>query len=480
MLIKVLFCLAFFISSLFAGYPYAEKDHIINLGDPTWEVAAKEFPQGLFVYFYEPYCNPCRRLWPELVDAAKALSDGHSSSAVRFAKIECHDEIDLCNARKVFTFPSLILYVQGREPFEYRGARNSHNIQQWLHKVVDSKYPTIDQESDLFKKFSAALLVNSKNLTNVNSAYQNNFESVEIAVAGPKLKKKLSESPAALITQKGEITLLNVDYSPPTINQLIREPLFVKKSVAPYLTSSLYSQLSKDENLNLMIFFKALKFKAQGDDSRAFDEIYNQLQSQEIQFAYVNVDDDMIGHNLGKLFGLDSNSEPTIGMISRLDKFNRKYKLTGAINVENIRKFVQDFQNNQLPRYYMSSSPGPSVKPGSVEELGATKYLSVVNDPKLNVFVQFYFPWCEECVKLEPTWNKLAYRLRNHKNVKIVKVNINENDIEGFDNIKCPHLVLHPEGHDEQFVFEGANMNIQNLQKFLSSKIPGLLQDFEL
>ncbi len=136
MMIKVLL-LALLATTILAGYPYAEKDHIINLGEPTWEVAVKEFPKGLFVYFYEPYCNPCRRTWPELVDAAKALSEDHSD--VRFAKIECHDEIDLCNARSVSTFPTLILYADGREPFEYRGARNSHDIQQWLRKVVDSK-----------------------------------------------------------------------------------------------------------------------------------------------------------------------------------------------------------------------------------------------------------------------------------------------------------------------------------------------------
>jgi len=480
MLIKIILLLGCLAPSIFCVYPYAVEHNIINLGEPTFELALKDYPDGVLVYFYEAYCNPCRRLWPELVDAATK-----NSSVVRFAKVDCHDEIDLCNTRKVFTFPTLLLHVQNKQPYEYRGARNSTDIQQWLLKVADHQFPIVDHETTLFKKFSAAILVNSNQVLNVNSAYVDNLDNIEIAVAGPSLKAQMADSSAVLITQRGEITPISPDDTAAGVTYKIRGALFTRKNVAPYLSWTTYSQLTGDQDFKIIIFFKTHKFKPQRDDSLAFDKAYNEFQSQELKFAYVNVDDDLIGHELGKLFGLNTTSKPTVGIISRVKKANLKYKLVDdAITFENLQKFLQEFENGLLKRYYMSASPDPSVKKvkGQVEELIASDYQSVTMDPKLNVFVQFYFPWCEQSVKFNPIWNKLAYRVRDHENVKIAKININQNDIEGFDNVVCASLVFYPEGESKKPIDYGTteNITIKNLQNFLTDKIPQLLQNFDL
>jgi len=325
--------------------------------------------------------------------------------------------------------------------------------------------------------------VKSNNVSNVNSAYPNNLDNIEIAVAGPSLKSKMADSSAVLITQKGEIIPISPDDTAAGVTYRIREALSTKKKAAPYLSWFTYSQITGDQDFKIIIFFKTHKFQPQKDDSLAFDKAYNEFPGQELNFAYVNVDDDLIGHDLGKLFGLNANSEPTVGIISRVNKTNLKYKLTGAITSESLRRFIQDFENDKLARYYMSASPDPSIKKakGKVEELIASDYLSITMDSKLNVFVQFYFPWCEQSVKLDPTWNKLAYRVRDHENVKIAKININENDIEGFDNVTCPTLIFYPEGESKKPIDYGTqNITIKNLQNFLTDKIPQLLQNFDL
>ena len=111
------------ITAIFAGYPYAEEDSIINLGEPTFGIATDEFHEGLFVYFYEPFCTPCREMWQDLKKAAATLKG--TSSRAKIAKVECHDEVKLCDARGVNTFPTLLLHRKGRATIEYRGVRTA-------------------------------------------------------------------------------------------------------------------------------------------------------------------------------------------------------------------------------------------------------------------------------------------------------------------------------------------------------------------
>jgi len=473
---KLILLFAFFFISSFALYPYQEKDHIINLGDPSWGLANQEFPHGLFVYFYEPYCNPCRQMWPELVEAAKNLATQHSK--VKIAKIECHDEVNLCNARKVTAFPTLILYVKDKPEQEYRGARDAQSIQKWISKVVDSSYEVANDESTLFSKFSGAILLNSDS-GSINQAYQSDPYVIEIARAGGSLQSKMAGSPAVFISQRGEVVPLSINDAPHTINQKISDALYTQKIAAPNFGWGMKTKLEGNENIDYVIFFRTKKFTV-GDASKAFDKAYQELGNNVFQFAYLNVVDDILGHAIGKLFGIGADDDSAVGIISRKDKFNKKYKLAQEITADNLKTFVQSFRSGGAERYYMTAEVPSETPRGSVRELVSKNYDQVINDPTLNVFVQFYFPWSEASIKLEPAWNALAYRFRDAKNVVIAKVNVDENDIEGVDLIDFPTLLFYPEGTNKKAIKYDSQPNIKNIQNFVFTHAPNLRQEIEL
>jgi len=472
----ILFFASLLISS-FALYPYQEKDHIINLGDPSWGLANTDFPNGLFVYFYEPYCNPCRQMWPELVEAATNLAT--QGSKVKIGKIECHDEVNLCNARKVTAFPTLILYMKDKPEQEYRGSRDAQSIQKWISKVVDSSYEVVNDENTLFSKYSAAILLTQQDTWNINQAYQSDPYTVDIARAGNALQSKMNGSPAVLVTQRGEIVTLSTSDPVQTTKQKIADALYTQRIAVPNFSWNMKTKLEGNENIDYVIFFRTKKFTV-GDASKAFDQLYKELGNTVFQFAYLNVVDDMLGHTIGKLFGVGADDDSAVGIISRKNKFNQKYKLTQEITTDNLQTFIKSFKSGSAERYYMTAEVPTEGPRGSVRELVSKNYNQVTSDPNLNVFVQFYFPWSEASIKLEPAWNALAYRFRDAKNVVIAKVNIDENDIQGVDLIDFPTLLFYGEGSNKKEIKYDSHPNIKSLQNFLFTHAPNLRQEIEL
>jgi len=100
------------------------------------------------------------------------------------------------------------------------------------------------------------------------------------------------------------------------------------------------------------------------------------------------------------------------------------------------------------------------------------------------VFVHFYFPWCEWCVKLEPTWNALAYRMRHYKNVVIAKTDVSENDIQGFDMSEFPVLVLFTPNktgeNNKNYVIHYGKRDISSLLNVLFENVEGLKDEYEM
>lgn len=475
---KLLVLFACFFIATFALYPYQEKDHIINLGEPSWGLANNEFPRGLFVHFYEPYCNPCRQLWPELVEAAGYLAT--HGSQVKFAKVECHDEVNLCNARKVTAFPTLILYMAGRPEQEYRGSRDASSIQKWISKVVDSSFEVVNDEDTLFSKFSGAVLLKTEG-TGVNEAYQNEPYGFEVVKAGAALQSKMEGLPAVFITQREEIIPLSPNDASHTILQRINDAYYSRKIAVPNFNWAMKSKVEGgNENIDYIFFFRTNKFSV-GDASKAFDQAYQEYGNNVFQFVYLNVADDILGHKFGKMFGVGADSNSAVGIISRKNKLNKKYKLNGDITTETLKSFVQAFKSGSAEHYYMSAEAPTEIPRGSVRELVSKNYHDVIADSKLNVFVQFYYPWCEPCIKLEPAWNALAYRFRDAKNVIIAKVNIDENDIEGVELTEFPTLLFYAEGTNRKEIkYTEGQTNIKSLQNFLFTHAPELREDIEL
>jgi len=112
--------------------PLQQKPQPRVLTTENFESSMRLNPQPMLVDFWAKWCMPCRMLAPVL----EKFTAAHSEIAV--AKVDTDAEPGLASQFQIFSVPTLILFVQGREVHRVSGAMSASELeaafQPWLKK----------------------------------------------------------------------------------------------------------------------------------------------------------------------------------------------------------------------------------------------------------------------------------------------------------------------------------------------------------
>ncbi len=128
----------------------------------------------------------------------------------------------------------------------------------------------------------------------------------------------------------------------------------------------------------------------------------------------------------------------------------KRFLFDQEVTVRHLRKFLSDFFANELVAY-KKSEPEPEQDwkaKGVVKTLVGTSFDRIVLNPKKDVLVMFYAPWCEYSRNLLPEYDKLAKEVENVDTLVLAKMNCQVNE--------CPRD-LHIQGYPSIFLFPGGS-----------------------
>uniref|UniRef100_A0A0G4GTB7 Thioredoxin domain-containing protein n=1 Tax=Chromera velia CCMP2878 TaxID=1169474 RepID=A0A0G4GTB7_9ALVE len=146
-----------------------------------------------------------------------------------------------------------------------------------------------------------------------------------------------------------------------------------------------------------------------------------------------------------------------------------KHKLEASqITASGIETFVRDFQVGKLPLFLRSEPvPDEADNDGPVRILVGDTFEKEVMDPRYDVLVEFYAPWCGHCRKLEPTYKELGRKLSGIETLKITKMDATRNEIKEMKISAYPSLFLYPAGKKSEPIAYRGPREVSDFVSFL-------------
>ncbi|XP_077634168.1 protein disulfide-isomerase A4 [Crocuta crocuta] len=185
------------------------------------------------------------------------------------------------------------------------------------------------------------------------------------------------------------------------------------------------------------------------------------------EYTFAVADEDDFATEVKDL-GLSESGEDVNAAI--LDEGGRKFAMEpDDFDSDTLREFVRAFKKGKL-KPVVKSQPVPKNNKGPVKVVVGKTFDSIVMDPKKDVLIEFYAPWCGHCKQLEPEYTALGKKYKGHKGLVIAKMDATANDIpsdrykvEGF-----PTIYFAPSGDKKNPIkFEDGNRDLEHLSKFV-------------
>ncbi|KAB0400431.1 hypothetical protein E2I00_006279, partial [Balaenoptera physalus] len=416
----------------------------------------------ILVEFYAPWCGHCKKLAPEYEKAAKELSK--RSPPIPLAKVDATAETDLAKRFDVSGYPTLKIFRKGK-PFDYNGPREKYGIVDYM--IEQSGPPSkqilaLKQVQEFLKDGDDVIIVGVFKAES-DPAYQKYQDAANNLREDYKFHHTFSTEIAKFLkVSPGKLVIMQ-----PEKFQSKYEP----KSHVMDIQDSTESSAIKEHRYSrrpLVVVYYGVDFSF---DYRVATQFWRnkvlEVAKDFPEYTFAVADEDDFATEVKDL-GLSESGEEVNAAI--LDEGGRRFAMEpDDFDADALRAFVSAFKKGKL-KPVVKSQPVPKNNKGPVKVVVGKTFDSIVMDPKKDVLIEFYAPWCGHCKQLEPVYTALGKKYKGHKNLVIAKMDATANDVtndrykvEGF-----PTIYFSPSGDKKNPIkFEDGNRDLEHLSKFI-------------
>uniref|UniRef100_W5N710 Protein disulfide-isomerase A4 n=1 Tax=Lepisosteus oculatus TaxID=7918 RepID=W5N710_LEPOC len=444
----------------------------------------------ILVEFYAPWCGHCKRLAPEYEKAAKELSA--RTPPVPLAKVDATAEAELATRFDVSGYPTLKIFRKGKA-FEYNGPREKYGIVDYMIEQAGPPSKQVQalkqvQESvkdgdDVFiigvfaSDEDAAYEIYQEACNNLRDDYKfHHTFSDEIA-------KFLKASPGQVIMMQPE--KFQSKYEPKSSTFQIKDSTTASE-VKDFFTQHALPLVGHRKQSNdakrytkrpLVVVYYGVDFSF---DYRVATQFWRSKVLEVAQdfpeYTFAIADEEDYAEELKALGLAESGEEVNAGI---LGEGGKKYAMEPEeFDSDALRDFVTAFKKGKL-KPIIKSQPVPKNNKGPVKTVVGKTFEEIVLDPKKDVLIEFYAPWCGHCKKLEPEYLELGKKYKNEKGLVIAKMDATANDVlhESYKAEGFPTIYFAPSGDKQHPIkFEDGKRDLEGLSKFLEQHATKLSQ----
>ena len=103
----------------------------VHLDDFQQKVVDASSRKPVLVDFWADWCAPCHAIAPHL---ERVMAEMHDRVTLAKLEVDKGENMKLAGHYKVRGFPTLMLFVNGKETARFAGNRASHWIRDWLNE----------------------------------------------------------------------------------------------------------------------------------------------------------------------------------------------------------------------------------------------------------------------------------------------------------------------------------------------------------
>ncbi|XP_061535763.1 protein disulfide-isomerase [Phycodurus eques] len=452
----------------------AEEDDVLVLKQSNFEEALKAHPD-ILVEFYAPWCGHCKALAPEYAKAAGMLKV--EGSDIRLAKVDATEETELAQEFGVRGYPTIKFFKGGdkESPKEYSAGRQADDFINWLKKRTGpavAKVADVTAAQSLIADHEVVVIGFFKDVESAGAkAFEKAAEAVEdipFAVTSDDAVFTKFE-----VSQDGVVLFKKFDEGRNTFDgDLTKETIlsFVKANQLPLViefTEQTAPKIFGGEIKSHILMFLP---KAASDFQDKMDQFKKAAESFKGKILFIFIDSDVDDNQrILEFFGLKKEECPAIRLITLEDEMTKYKPESDAIIAEGIVAFCTQFIEGKLKPHLMSQDVPEDWDKTPVKVLVGKNFEDVAFDPKKNVFIEFYAPWCGHCKQLNPIWEKLGEKYKDSPDIIVAKMDSTANEIEAVKVHSFPTLKFFPAGEERKVIDYNGERTLEGLTKFLES-----------
>ncbi|XP_053713672.1 protein disulfide-isomerase [Synchiropus splendidus] len=451
-----------------------EEEDVLVLKKTNFDEALGAHPD-LLVEFYAPWCGHCKALAPEYAKAAGMLKA--EGSAIRLGKVDATEETELAQEYGVRGYPTIKFFKGGEKesPKEYSAGRQADDIVNWLKKRTG---PAVAPLADV----AAAESLISDNEVVVIGFFK------DAASAGAKVFEKAADAiddiPFAMTSDEAVFTNYEVSQDSVVLfkkfdegrntfdGELTKENLlsFIKANQLPLVIEFTEQTAPKifggDIKSHILMFLP----KGASDFDDKMDNFKKAAEGFKGQILFIFIDSDVDDNQrILEFFGLKREECPAVRLITLEDEMTKYKPESDEITKDSITDFCTRFVEGKLKPHLMSQDIPEDWEKNPVKVLVGKNFEEVAFDPKKNVFVEFYAPWCGHCKQLTPIWEKLGEKYKDSEDIVVAKMDSTANEIESVKVHSFPTLKFFPAGDERKVIDYNGERTLEGFTKFLES-----------